>query len=234
MSGTFQAHLWLPLTVGLFYAMSSLQCRLRRSPLANPTLLTIGAVAALVWASGTTRATYVQSVSIMNHLLGTAVVALAVPLYRNLSNLSAGLLRLMAALVAGSLSSILVGIATASLLGASVASVLSVAPKSATAAVSMEIAGQIGGVPAITACLTIVTGITGAVLGPYVLSLFGITSASARGLALGVASHGIATARAFTESERAGCWASLAMGLNAVLTALTVPPLVRLFDLAGG
>jgi putative effector of murein hydrolase len=214
--------------------MSALQRRFHRSPLLNPTLLTIIAVCALVSANGTEPSAYVQSVSIINHLLGTAVVALAVPLYRNLRSLRGNTLRWAGALVAGSLSSILLGIIIATLLGASISSVLSVAPKSATAAVSMEIAGTIGGVPAVTACLTILTGITGAVLGPCILSLFGITGAEARGLALGVASHGIATARAFSESESTGCWASLAMGLNAVLTALAVPPLISLFKLAIG
>jgi putative effector of murein hydrolase len=78
----------------------------------------------------------------------------------------------------------------------------------------------------VTATLTILTGIIGAIVGPYILNLCGIRAPEARGLALGVASHGIATARAFSESEVAGSFAGLGMALNAVLTALAVPPLV--------
>jgi putative effector of murein hydrolase len=52
-------------------------------------------------------------------------------------------------------------------------------------------------------------------------------------LALGVASHGIATARAFSESETTGCWASLAMGLNAILTAILVPLIVSALGMVG-
>jgi putative effector of murein hydrolase len=84
----------------------------------------------------------------------------------------------------------------------------------------------IGGTPAITATLTILTGIIGAVTGPYLLDLVGIQAPEARGFALGVASHGIATARAFSESEAAGSFAGLGMALNAVLTALIVPLIV--------
>jgi putative effector of murein hydrolase len=136
------------------------------------------------------------------------------------------------ALVAGSLASIFVGLAVATLAHASASTVLSLAPKSATAAVSMEISRLIGGAPAVTATLTIMTGIIGAVGGPYVLNTLHIHAPEARGFAMGVASHGIATARAFTESEVAGSFAGLGMVLNAVLTALIVPPVVRLFGFA--
>ncbi len=133
------------------------------------------------------------------------------------------------ALVAGSLASILVGLAIATLAGASAFAVLSLAPKSATAAVSMEIARLIGGAPAVTGVLTVLTGITGAVAGPYVLDLGQIRTPEARGFALGIASHGIATARAFSEGEIAGSFAGLGMVLNAVLTAMVVPLVVRAF-----
>jgi putative effector of murein hydrolase len=84
-------------------------------------------------------------------------------------------------------------------------------------------------VPAVTGVLTILTGIIGAVTGPYVLDLAGIRTPEARGFALGVASHGIATARAFSEGEIAGTFAGLGMALNAVLTACVVPFLLRAF-----
>jgi len=97
--------------------------------------------------------------------------------------------------------------------------------------VSTEISRLIGA-PAVTATLTIMTGIIGAVDGPYVLNAIRIHAPEARGFAMGVASHGIAIARAFTESEVAGSFAGLGMVLNAVLTALIVPPVVRLFGFA--
>jgi putative effector of murein hydrolase len=65
----------------------------------------------------------------------------------------------------------------------------------------MEISRLIGGAPAVTATLTIMTGIIGAVGGPYVLNASRIRTPEARGFAMGIASHGIATARAVTESE---------------------------------
>src|SRR5205085_10604105 len=110
-------------------------------------------------------------VAILHYLLGTAVVALAIPLHRNLGRLRGRCMTMATALVAGSLASIFIGIAVAVVAGASVSTILSIAPKSATAAVSMEISRLIGGAPAVTATLTILTGIFGAVAGPYILDL---------------------------------------------------------------
>jgi len=190
---------WLPCTILVFAASSALYRRLGKLPLANPTLLTIAVVAVIVLASGTSYSNYFESVAILHYLLGTAVVALAVPLYRNASRLRGRGLSMAGALVAASLSIIVVGFVVATLAHASASTILSLAPKSATAAVSMEISRLIGGVPAVTAVLTILTGIIGAVGGPYVLDISGIRTPEARGFAMGVASHGIATARAFSE-----------------------------------
>jgi len=220
---------WLPCTLLLYAGAVFLSGRSNKHPALNPTLLTIAGIAALLFVTRVPYAQYFEAVAVINYLLGTAVVALAVPLYRNLARLKGCARQAACALLVGSLASILAGLVIAMAVGASVPMMLSLAPKSATAAVSIEIARIVGGIPAITAMLTILTGIAGAVIGPMLLDLAGIRAPEARGLALGVASHGIATARAFSESEVAGGFASLGMALNAVLTALLVPPIVKAF-----
>jgi predicted murein hydrolase (TIGR00659 family) len=222
------ALLWLPATLLLYAGSSALHRRLDKAPIANPTLLTIAALVLVLACTGVSYSSYFEGVGVLHYLLGTAVVALALPLYRNARRLRGRCVCMAVALVAGSFASIFVGLFVAILAHASASTVLSLAPKSATAAVSMEISRQIGGLPAVTATLTIMTGIIGAVGGPYVLNGLGIRAPEARGFAMGVASHGIATARAFAEGEVAGSFAGLGMVLNAVLTALLVPPLVRL------
>jgi predicted murein hydrolase (TIGR00659 family) len=226
------AILWLPCTLLLYAGSAALHRRLNKAPIANPTLLTITALVLLLAVSGVPYQAYFEGVAVLHYLLGTAVVALALPLYRNAGLLRGRFVGMGLALVAGSLASIFVGLSVAILAHASASTVLSLAPKSATAAVSMEISRLIGGAPAVTATLTILTGIVGAVGGPYVLNISRIRTPEARGFAMGVASHGIATARAFTESEVAGSFAGLGMVLNAILTALIVPPSVRLLGLS--
>jgi predicted murein hydrolase (TIGR00659 family) len=220
---------WLPVTLAIYVASTALYRRCNKAPLLNPTLLTIAGIAPILMISAVPYQKYFEAVAVLHYLLGTAVVALALPLYNNLKRLQGRCLTMALALIAGSLASILVGLAIATLAGASAFAILSLAPKSATAAVSMEIARLIGGAPAITGVLTILTGITGAVAGPYVLDLAQIRTPEARGFALGIASHGIATACAFSEGEIAGSFAGLGMALNAVLTAMVVPLVVRAF-----
>jgi putative effector of murein hydrolase len=92
----------------------------------------------------------------------------------------------------------------------------------------MGISEQLGGLPSLTAVLVILTGIFGAMLGPPLLDLLRVRDWSARGLAMGTASHGIGTARALQVNELAGAFSGLAMGLNALATAVLLPLLWRL------
>ena len=94
----------------------------------------------------------------------------------------------------------------------------------------MAISGRIGGIPALSAVLTISTGITGACLASYILSCVCVKEWHARGFAMGLCSHGIATARAFQENEVAGAFASLAMALNGIATAALIPLIVEVMD----
>ncbi len=131
-------------------------------------------------------------------------------------------------MVAGSLTAAVTAVAFGWALGASRETLISLAPKSVTAPVAMGIAERLGGLPSLTAVLVIVTGIMGAMLGPPILNLIGIRNWAARGLAMGTASHGIGTARALQVSEVAGAFSGLAMGLNALATAILLPLLLRL------
>jgi putative effector of murein hydrolase len=158
---------------------------------------------------------------------------MAVPLYRHTEMIRKSAGALFAGLGIGCMTAILSSVLLTRGLGGGSELWLSMAPKSATAAISMAISGKIGGVPALTAVLTISTGITGACLAGYVLRLVGVKESHARGFAMGLSSHGIATARAFQENEIAGTFAGLAMALNGIATAALVPLIVKFLDRAG-
>ena len=124
-----------------------------------------------------------------------------------------------AALVAGSLTAIGSAAAIGWAFGAPAPIVASLATKSTTAPIAMAITESLGGIPALAAVLVVMTGILGAVIVTPLMNAMGITDFAARGFAVGVASHGIGTARAFQVSEEAGTFAGVAMGLNGALTA---------------
>jgi predicted murein hydrolase (TIGR00659 family) len=224
--------LWLPVTIGVYYAALRLQ-EFAKTPAFNPTLVSIAVIALILMLARVEYRSYFEAVSILHYLLGAAIVALAVPLHKNLGSLDWRRGQILTALLAGSLASFGVGVLCAGLMGGSPSLLMSIAPKSATAAVSMDIARSVGGIAPLAACLTIWTGITGAIIGPAFLTACKVKRSMARGIALGTVSHGIATARAFTESQLTGCWASIALTINAVVTALSVPMLMQLFKWAG-
>jgi putative effector of murein hydrolase len=87
----------------------------------------------------------------------------------------------------------------------------------------MGIADTIGGVPALAAVFAVTTGVVGAVTGKYVLDACGVAGWPARGFALGLAAHGIGTARAFQVSGEAGAFAGLAFALHGLFAALAFP-----------
>lgn len=219
---------FLCLTLSAYAAGVVLQRIGRQHPLLNPTLLAIVIAAAALLLLHVDYGAYFAAVQPIHVLLGPAVVALAVPLYWHLPLLRERAFSLSVALFAGSLTAIISGIAIGAALHLPRGLLLSLAPKSATTAVSMAIAARIEGFPAITAVLTVLTGISGALIGGYVLKAMRIEDQAARGFGMGLASHGIATARAFQESETAGAFSSLAMALNAIATAILTPLVVRL------
>jgi putative effector of murein hydrolase len=129
-------------------------------------------------------------------------------------------------MLCGCVTAIVSAVGVAVLLGASPELAASIAPKSATTPIAMAISEHLGGVPALTAVLVIGTGIFGAITARFLMHALGVKSHAAQGLALGVASHGIGTARAFQVSPEMGAYAGLGMGMNGVLTALLAPWLV--------
>lgn len=215
--------LWLTVTILAYCACDRISAALKRHPLANPVLSSMLVVGLLVRGTGTPYATYFDGAQFIHFLLGPATVALGIPLYQNRRLVLRSVVPMLCALIAGSGSALVSAVYISRWLGASPSVVTSIAPKSVTAAVAMAISARMGGDPALTAVLVILTGIIGAVLVTPLLNRLRITDKRARGFAAGVAAHGIGTARAFQVDPLAGTFAGIAMGLNALLTAILVP-----------
>jgi predicted murein hydrolase (TIGR00659 family) len=191
----------------------------------------ISLLVALLSITKVPYATYFASARPLHFLLGPATVALAIPLARELPRLRRLLWPVSAGLLAGNLAAACSAIGLAKLLGASTQVTLSLAPKSVTTPIAMGISERIGGLPSLTAVLVIITGVLGAVLGPWFLDRLRITDPTVRGTAMGVSAHGLGTAAIYQESREAGAFSGLAMGLSGLITALLLPALVTLFGL---
>ena len=193
------------------------------NPLANPVLIAVTVLVLFLTLTATSYETNFEGAKFVHFLLGPATVALAIPLYMQLHRVRAMLLPVIVGLFVGSLTAAVSAVLVGRLFGASLSTQLSLAPKSVTTPIAMGIAERIGGIPSLTAVLVIITGILGAVGARYVFDAMKLRDPAIRGFAIGVASHGIGTARAFQVNEQSGAFAALAMGLNGALTAILVP-----------
>ncbi len=223
--------LWLTVTLAVYLAGQWLFQRSGGRALFNPVALAITLLVALLLLTGTPYSTYFQGAQFIHFLLGPATVALAVPLYLHWERVRQLFLPIVVGLLVGSATAIFSAIGVAWLLGGTPRTLLSLAPKSVTTPVAMGIAEKIGGLPSLTAVLVILTGVIGAVAAPALLNGLKIRDDAIKGIAIGVAAHGIGTARAFQISAMAGAFSGLAIGLNALLTALLVPLIVKLLHL---
>ena len=219
--------IWLTTTIVAYLVADKIARKLGNPPWSNPVLMSVLIIAPVLWLTQTTYTTYFEGAQFIHFLLGPATVALAVPLWDNRDTIRTSIAPIVLALFAGSIVAAGSAILLARAYGLPPEVLLSLAPKSTTAPVALGISEAIGGIPALTAVLVILTGIIGAMTVTPFMNLLRITDWRARGFAVGVAAHGIGTARAFQVNHVAGAYAGIAMALNALLTSLIVPLLVR-------
>jgi len=222
MADAAVALLAIAATLAVYAAARAVQRR-RKSVWLHPVLVSIVVLIAALALLDIDYATYDRGGRVLTFFLGPAVVALGLPLYRQMEEIGrrgkAVLLSLLAGAAVGTLSATL----AAALLGASDQVVRSLAPRAVTTPIAIGIAERVGGLPALSAAVAIFTGILGAVIGPPLLRAIGVRSRTAFGLSLGAAAHGVGTARAAEEGEVEAASSGLAIGLMGVFTAVLAP-----------
>jgi len=219
-------NLGIVITLLAYLIAQKIQKSIKYNSLLNPVLISITFIVIFLHIAEIPYYIYSESTCFINFLLGPAVVALAVPVYRQCRKVTCSAVSLTGGLLAGSLTSILSIVGIGRFLGLPHETILSLAPKSATTPIAMSVSEKIGGIPSLAAIFVICTGIIGAVAAPPILNAMRIEAADIRGYAIGVASHGIGTAKAFQENAEAGAFAVLGMALNGAFTALVLPLLM--------
>lgn len=217
----------IALTIGVYMAAQELQRRLKIVIL-NPILVAVAVIIVLLKLSNVTYESYHEGAQYLEFLLKPAIVALGVPLYLQLEQIRkqamAIILSQLMACIVGVVSVVLV----AQFLGASTQVILSLSPKSATTPIAIEVTRVLGGIPALSAIIVILTGIFGAVFGLAILRLVAVKSPIAQGLALGAAAHAVGTAHAMQSSRRLGAYSSIGLIVNGTFTGLLTPYILQL------
>ncbi|KIO66328.1 hypothetical protein B4065_2360 [Caldibacillus thermoamylovorans] len=213
------------LTVGVFFAAKKFAVKYK-NPILNPTLTTTIIIIIILVSLNIPYETYMDGGKWLHELLGPTVVALAFPLYKYKELLLKYFQPVLVSIFLAVTLNLITVYIILNLLGCTKEMIFTALPKSITTAVAVQIAGQIGGIPSLTAVFVMIAGFTGAIIGPYLLKIFKIDHTIARGMAFGNASHAIGTAKAFEDNLETGSISSAGMILSAILSSFLIPFLV--------
>lgn len=212
----------------LTYYAGSLLYNRTGSPFLNPLVLSMVVIIALLLSLNISFEDYNRGGRFISFFLGPATVVLAVPLYNKISLLRKNALPILAGISTGSAAGIVSMIIMSRIFGLDELVSISLIPKSVTTPIGMEISGQLGGITSITVAAIVMTGITGALLGPAVCSLFRIRDKVAVGIAIGTSSHALGTTKAVELGETEGAMSGLAIGIAGLMTVFLAPVLAKL------
>lgn len=212
----------LAITFGLFYLARQVQKRTGWIVL-NPILVTIASLILLFQFTGISYETYEEGGQYIDFWLKPAIVTLGVPLYQHLGQIRRQLLPILMSQIVGCLVGIVSVTLIAYWMGASQEVIVSLAPKSVTTPIAMEVCQTLGGIPSLTAAIVVCVGLFGAVFGFKLLEVWHVKNPFSQGISMGTASHAVGTSRAMERGETYGAYSSLGLILNGVLTALLTP-----------
>lgn len=221
----------LALTFGVYYGARQLQ-KWTGWVVLNPILVTIAALIVFLKLTGISYDTYQEGGHYIDFWLKPAIVALGVPLYQHLGQIRRQFVPIIVSQLVGCLVGLVSVVLIARWMGASREVIISLAPKSVTTPIAMEVCSAAGGIPSLTAAIVVCVGLLGAVFGFKMLEVWHVRNPYSQGLGLGAASHAVGTSRAMEKGDTYGAYASLGLILNGVLTALLTTYVLRLMGVA--
>jgi predicted murein hydrolase (TIGR00659 family) len=218
---------WTAATIGPYCLARALH---RRWPRwwTMPILVAPGMIILLVLGFQASYRDYIGGAGWLLVALGPVTVAFAVPIYEHRVMIRRRWMVLLVGMVAGSVTSVATAWALAGLLRLDGAMRLSLLPRSISMPFALEMSGDIGGVPDLTAVFVVLTGLLGAVVGDGLLAWLPIRTAMARGALLGMGAHGMGAARAHAMGREEGTIAGLVMVLVGLLNVLVAPLVAHL------
>ncbi|MHA6259695.1 LrgB family protein [Sporosarcina sp. CAU 1771] len=217
-------------TIGTYLAMNILYVKYNHT-LLLPLLTSTVIIITLLIVFRIPYGTYMIGAKWIELLLGPAIVALAVPLYKQRIMLKQNLIPVISGIIVGVVVGMVTGVLFAKMMGFSTELTLTILPKSITTPIAMQITSVLGGIPSLTAIFVMIAGFTGVILGPYVFKKLGINTPIGRGIGLGAGSHGIGTSKALEYGEKEASMSSVAMTLSAIVGSILGPLIAWLFQI---
>ena len=201
----------------------------KKNPLLNPLIFSIAGVILFLVVTGIPYETYAKGGDYISFFLGPVTVALAVPLYKQFDKLKENAAPILIGITVGCIVAIVSTIGLGIMMDLNFDMLMSLAPKATTSAIAMDLATNLGGDPALTVTFVIIAGSTGYMFGESIFKLMRIKHRTAKGIALGTASHAFGTNRALLMGEEEGAMSSLAIGVAGIITTFLLPLVLGIF-----
>ncbi|HNZ94936.1 MAG TPA: LrgB family protein [Sphaerochaeta sp.] len=198
------------------------------SALANPLIIAMVLVMLVLVVFDIPLEAYEAGGSFITFFLPPVTTVLALSIYRQRKVLQAYLIPIGAGTLTGSIVAVASTIFLSRAFGLEEIVVRSLASKSVTAAVAVALTDRLGGIPALTIASTVITGMTGNILAPYLGKIFGVTDKVAHGVGIGTSSHALGTSRALELGEIEGSMSSISISFSALWTTLILAFVFRL------
>lgn len=209
------------LLIGCF--ASSIYLKDKLGALFNPTLVTTVVVIGFMLITNTPYEKFEYASSFITFWLQPAVVCLAVPLYIQWQKIKSQWAAIIISQAIGSVIGIVTGVLFVKWLGGGPMSMLSVAAKSVTMPIAIEVSEQTGGIVGITSFSVIVAGVFGQMIGLGFFVKLKLNNPISQSLAIGSGSHALGIAAIAPKSERYVAYGTVGLIVNGIFTAVMAP-----------
>jgi putative effector of murein hydrolase len=173
---------------------------------------------AVLLVTGIDYAHYNEGAKYLGYLLTPATVALAIPLYEQVSILKKNLTAILIGIASGVITSLITIFAMSLLFRLGHTEYVTLLPKSITTAIGIGLSEELGGYVAITVAAIMITGLFGNITGAVLCRILGIKHPIAKGIAIGTASHVMGTAKAMEIGKTEGAMSSLSVAVAGCMT----------------
>lgn len=213
-----------------YFAGKQIQKRTRLI-LLNPILVAVIIIIAFLSAFKIDYKSFHEGSKLIEFFLKPAVVALGVPLYLQIEKIKKQAISILVSQLVGCVVGIVSVVVIAKLMGAPKEIIYSLAPKSVTTPIAIEVSKTIGGIPPLTASVVIVVGIFGAIFGYTIMKWTHVKNPVAQGLSMGTAAHAVGTSRSMEISPKFGAMSSIGLIVNGIFTAILTPYILELINI---
>ncbi|MDD3810395.1 MAG: LrgB family protein [Erysipelotrichaceae bacterium] len=202
------------------YVLGHLIYQKVKSPVANPLLIAILLVIAVLKGLGIPFEVYRNGGDFISLFLAPATAALALTIYSKITILKKNIIPVIVGSAIGSVVSMVCVYLLCKLFNLDATLTASLLPKSVTTPIAMGISTSLGGIAPVTVAAVVMTGIMGSVFAPLMIKIFKVTNPVAVGLAIGACSHAVGTSRALQIGELEGAMSGVAIGVCGLMTVI--------------